>query len=504
MAVEQINPAEPHRSAEMDVKDTTNTTQLSREGSNEPSSTGEAPLVRRNWYQQLWDSLKTPGSAMQIITAALLAIAIGLAVSTTVTDIPEAVPVILEIPGSLWLRALRATVLPLIVVAMILAVQNLMSMDKGGGKLARFTILWYVGTTTLAIIISTILVDLVWRPLMTVADGATLQMTEEEEEDVAERGGMAAHDVVVQVFESFIPNNVAAALANDELLAVLVSAIVVGCLIKGPDSSLLRAVKEIEKIVMKIITFLIKLAPIGVFFLILSNLFTLNIEDIGQNLGVLVGGSIVNMAIHLFIVLPILYFILTRENFYTFWIKCSRSWITAWATASSAATMPVTLSVAAERGVPNTVAQFTIPLGTLVNMDGTAIYFPTVVVFLAATQGMPLNAGDYAIIVLLATLSSIATTPIPSSSLVLTLIIAESVGIPITGMYAVVVAIDWFIDRFRTMVNVSGDLIASKIMAKLTGITDDDVTNFAPGESVQRVMSEAGAAQHRQQSKEMV
>ena len=193
--------------------------------------------------------------------------------------------------------------LPLIVVAMILAVQNLMSMDKGGGKLARYTIFWYVGTTILAIIISTILVDLVWRPLMTVADGSTLQMTEEEEEDVAERGGMAAHDVIVQVFESFIPNNVASALANDELLAVLVSAIVVGCLIKGPDSSLLRAVKEIEKIVMKIITFLIKLAPIGVFFLILSNLFTLDIEDIGQNLGVLVGGSIVNMAIHMFIVL---------------------------------------------------------------------------------------------------------------------------------------------------------------------------------------------------------
>jgi hypothetical protein len=164
---------------------------------------------------------------------------------------------------------------------MILAVQNLMNMEKGGGKLARLTIIWYVSTTILAIIISTILVDLVWRPLMTVADGATLTMTEEEAEDVAERGGMAAH----------------------ELLAVLVSAIVVGCLIKGPDSSLLRAVKEIEKIVMKIITFLIKLAPIGVFFLILSNLFTLDIEDIGQNLGVLVGGSIVNMAIHMFIVL---------------------------------------------------------------------------------------------------------------------------------------------------------------------------------------------------------
>ena len=186
---------------------------------------------------------------------------------------------------------------------MILAVQNLMSMQAGGGKLARFTIMWYVGTTIIAIIISTILVDLVWRPLMTVADDETIALSEEEEADIKEKGGMAAHDVVVQVFESFVPNNVASALANDELLAVLVSAIVVGCLIKGPDSSILRAVREIEKIIMKIITFLIKLAPIGVFFLILSNLFTLDIEDIGQNLGVLVGGSIVNMAIHLWVVL---------------------------------------------------------------------------------------------------------------------------------------------------------------------------------------------------------
>lgn len=494
----------------MDIKGNaaTNMTQLSREGSNEPSTTaGDVPLVKRNWYQQLWDSFKTPGSAIQIIVAALIAIAIGLGVSTSVDNIPEAVPVILEIPGSLWLRALRATVLPLIVVAMILAVQNLKNMEAGGGKLARFTILWYVGTTIIAIVVSTILVDLVWRPLMTVADEATRAISEEDAADIEEKGGMAAHDVVVQVFESFIPNNVASALANDELLAVLVSAVVVGCLIKGPDSSLLRAVREIEKIVMKIITFLIKLAPIGVFFLILSNLFTLNISDIGQNLGVLVGASIANMAIHLFIVFPILYFIFLRGNFYTFWFKCARSWITAWATASSAATLPVTLSVAAERSVPNMVANFTIPLGTLINMDGTAIYFPTVVVFLAATQGMPLNAGDYAIIVLLATLSSIATTPIPSSSLVLTLIIAESVGIPITGMYAVVVAIDWLVDRFRTLVNVSGDLLASKVMAKLTGITDEDSADFAPNEQVQRVMSDAGMTQRintQHEAKEVV
>jgi len=113
----------------------------------------------------------------------------------------------------------------------------------------------------------------------------------------------------------------------------------------------------------------------------------------------------------------------------------------------------------------------------------TAIYFPVVVVFLAVTQGIELNAGDYTLIVLLSVLSSIATTPIPSSSLVLTVMIAGSVGIPITGMYAVVVAIDWFIDRFRTMLNVSSDLFCARVMEKITGITDEDNYDAAvPGQ----------------------
>jgi Na+/H+-dicarboxylate symporter len=107
-------------------------------------------------------------------------------------------------------------------------------------------------------------------------------------------------------------------------------------------------------------------------------------------------------------------------------------------------------------------------------MDGTAIYFPIVVVFLAATQGITLNAADYIVVILLSTLASIGTTPIPSSSLVLTVMIASSVGVPITGMYAVVVAIDWFLDRFRTAVNVSCDTFAAVVVTKITGITDEE------------------------------
>lgn len=117
-------------------------------------------------------------------------------------------------------------------------------------------------------------------------------------------------------------------------------------------------------------------------------------------------------------------------------------------------------------------------------MDGTAIYFRIVVVFLAATQGITLGATDYIIVIFLSTLASIGMTPIPSSSLVLVVMIAGSIGVPITGMYAVVVVIDWFLDRFRTAVNVSCDTFAAIILTNITGIVDEEGVVYDDGEAV--------------------
>jgi len=343
----------------------------------------------------------------------------------------------------------------------------------GGAVLARWTVGYYILTTLLAISISCVLTGLVWRPMFTVASEEARSLDNIEESDSQKTEEQEIHDVVLSMFESLIPGNVVNALATDSLLAVLIMAIVIGYLIEGPTSAIYRVTVEVERMITKIITFLIKIAPIGVFFLILPNLFRLDIASIGQNLGVLMGCALSGMGIHLFIVLPIIYFSFTRRNPYAYWIKCSPAWLTAWGTASSAATLSVTLKCAEERKVPNTVAKFSIPLGCLINMDGTAIYFPACVVFLAATQGHELTPADYVIICLLSTLASIGTTPIPSSSLVLTVMIASSVNVELTGMFAVIITIDWFIDRFRTMVNVSGDLFAAPIVAKMTKITDD-------------------------------
>ncbi|KAH8699436.1 Sodium:dicarboxylate symporter [Phaeosphaeriaceae sp. PMI808] len=432
--------------------------------------------VAKSEKKTFWQRVKEPGSVWQIIIAALLAIMIGLIVTTQVKEVHPAAIAITAIPGVLWLRALRAVVLPMIVTAMIQAIQRLRSMTQGdgkAGKLARWTIGYYVVTTIIAVTHSCILVGLVWSKLMQPVSGEQLNVSAKDKEIFEERKDVTIHQVVVDMFNSLIPQNIVDALATDSLLAVIVTAVVIGYVIK-PGGALMRAVEEIEVIIMRVITVLIYLAPIGVFHLIMPNLFRLDIAEIGLNLGILIGGTLAGMVLHLFIIIPIIFFAITRKNPYTIWAKCSPAWITAWGTASSAATLPVTIRCVLERGVPVTVTKFAVPLGCLINMDGTAIYFPIVVVFLAATQGITLNAADYIIVVLLSTLASIGTTPIPSSSLVLTVMIAQSVGVPITGMYAVVIAIDWFLDRFRTAVNVSCDTFAAIIVTKITGITDED------------------------------
>jgi Na+/H+-dicarboxylate symporter len=343
-----------------------------QQSSSIPSQNNEASFERdpnRKW----WYGIREPGHALQIVTAAILAIAIGMAVTSTVgsKNIPQAATVIIGIPGILWLRALRAVVLPLIICAMILAVQKLREMSTGGGaSVAKWAVGYYVLTTLLAIVHSTIAVAVGWIRLMQVMDPDDLKVTNKSDQDmIQERSSTKIHDVVKQMFESFIPQNIFSSLADDGLLAILITSVIVGYLLK-PGSPLLRVVKEVEEIVTTIITWLIKAAPIGVFFLILPNLFRLDIASIAQNLGVLIGSSLVGMFFHLFVVLPLLFFLFLRQNPYSYWMKNSPAWITAWGTASSAATLPVTMKCAKRRGIPDGLAKFTLPLGCLINMDG--------------------------------------------------------------------------------------------------------------------------------------
>ena len=258
---------------------------------------------------------------------------------------------------------------------MIIAVQRLRDMADGSGqKLAAWTVGYYVLTTVISIVMSCIMTALVWGPRFSVVSEETLNISESQQESADEKAETAEdnppHIVVKTLFQSFITQNIFFSFSNDELLAILIMAVIIGYLIKDKNSLFFRLVVELEGMIMRVITALIKLAPIGVFFLVLSNLMKLSIAEIGTNLGMLIAGTLGTMAIHVFIILPAIFFAFTRQNPYAFWIKISPAWITAWGSASSAATLPVTLRCAWAQKVPVTVYKFTCPLGCLINMDG--------------------------------------------------------------------------------------------------------------------------------------
>lgn len=251
---------------------------------------------------------------------------------------------------------------------MILAIQRLREVAKGGRALALWTVGYFVMTTLVAIVLSCIMVSLVWGPMFTTASDQELVMKNDTK--YPDKDAVPIEEAVAKMFESFVPDNIFKALVNNELLAILITSIIVGCLLPEGDSSLLRAVVEVERIITIIITELIKLAPIGIFFLILGNISELNMASVGKNVGFLIGSTLANMGIHLFVLIPIVFFAITRMNPYWYWLKNSSAWITAWGTASSAATLSVTLRCGRARGIPNTVCKFALPLGCLINMDG--------------------------------------------------------------------------------------------------------------------------------------
>lgn len=353
---------------------------------------------KRPW----WHPITKP--VVQMMVAAALAVIIGIVVAATVDDVPDAARALLAIPGDLWLRALKCIgmfdsescqsfsqlassgtykvltkettyiVVPLILSSLILAVQRLKQMSGHGALIAKWTLGYYLSFMLLAIAQSTAVSSLVWSRLFVRVESATVDLTSSTNSTFTAGGTntteVPPHEVVVQVFESLIPENIVEAIAADQrLLSVMVIALVIGYLLR-PTSVFIKVVKEVEELVAAAVVFLIRLAPIGVFFLVLPNLFILPLRDIGTNLGVLIGACLAGMFVHLFIVILVFYLLVVRENPFAFLLRIAPAWTEAWGSGSSAATLPVTMECVIEQKVPLLVTKFVVPLGVLINMDG--------------------------------------------------------------------------------------------------------------------------------------
>jgi Na+/H+-dicarboxylate symporter len=219
---------------------------------------------------------------------------------------------------------------------------------------------------------------------------------------------------------------------------------------------------------MGIVGMLINFTPIGIMSLVIVEVTkATNLWEILAQLGIFVVTVIVGILGHALIVYPVIYFAVCRESPLPVMKSCINQVLMAFATSSSAATLPVTITAVEAHGVHTEIARFVLPLGATVNMDGTAIYFPIAVIFLANFQGISLNAGEQVAVAFVSAFVSIGAAPIPSAGLVYLILIMSAVSIPVTESVSFVLAIDWFLDRCQTCCNVTGDTFGACMMHNL-------------------------------------
>ncbi|MEL7586354.1 MAG: dicarboxylate/amino acid:cation symporter [Prolixibacteraceae bacterium] len=391
----------------------------------------------------------------QILIALVLAVLFGYFMSGQVQYISWM--------GDLFLRALKMVIIPLILSSII---SGITSMGNGSnlGRLGLKTISFYLFTSFLAIITGMVLVNAI-RPGVGVDLGFTAQAGEIP----------VATGRVQDIFLNMIPDNIVAAMAEGQVLGVIIFAVIFGFYIMKLKPEHMNSLKTFFdaffEVMMKVTLFIIRFTPLGIFGLV-SREISLHSDQLGSiagSIAIYVFTVFTGLVIHMFIILPFLLKWLGRVKPYRHLKNMATPLLTAFSTASSSATLPLTMeAVEHKSGVSNKISSFTLPLGATINMNGTALYECVVVIFIAQVYGIDLSLGDQFLIIITALLTSIGAAGIPMASLVMITIILAAVKLPLEGI-GLILAVDRILDMFRTVVNVWGDTCAAVIIARSEG-----------------------------------
>ncbi|CAB9507186.1 Putative sodium-dependent excitatory amino acid transporter glt [Seminavis robusta] len=293
------------------------------------------------------------------------------------------------------------------------------------------------------------------------------------------------------VFTKLVTSNIFASFVEANFAAVVIFAIVFGAAlarvlqkkhISESESVFVKFLKEVDDVLLTLINWVIMVTPFAVLSLIANAIGAQdNLKESFENVGYLVAATSVAMIGQVFLVYVGLFAAFTRSNPFNYLKHLLPAQTTAFACSSSAATIPVTLQSVKDTGkVPDSVAKFVIPMGATINMDGSAIYFPCACVWLAILNGITPQFGDYVLLCVLATIGSAGTAPVPSASLVL-IITAYNTVFGTTGTpdgFSFILAIDWFMDRCRTVTNVTGDAVVAGLVAHGIANAEDDDSSF--------------------------
>ena len=401
---------------------------------------------------------KLSGLTKKIVLAMLLGAIFGILAKSFLSSFPRIENLIIfnlfELVGSLFISSLKMLVVPLVFVSLVSGIGSLR--DLGSlGKLGARTLMLYLLTTGVAVSVGLLLAD-IFEPgkglnLADAAGGFELEKTPS----------------LMDILTGIIPNNPVAAMAEGNMLQIIVFSILFGIgasASKKYGKKIFKAFDGLNAIITNIIFIIMSFAPYGVFCLIGKAFYSQGHEVIVS----MAEYVLVVIAAYLFHALGVFSFLIKyfcKLNPLIFFKKMRQVQIFAFSTSSSNATIPINLDTVVKRlGVKKSVASFTIPLGATINMDGTALYQAVAAVFIAQATGIALDLGAQITIVLTAVLASVGTAAVPGAGVVMLIIILEAINVPGQGI-ALILGVDRILDMCRTVVNVTGDATVATIVA---------------------------------------
>ncbi|MHC4781087.1 MAG: dicarboxylate/amino acid:cation symporter, partial [Planctomycetota bacterium] len=395
----------------------------------------------------------------------------------------------LEVGGEIFLRLLKMMVVPLVMASVmsgILGMGDVRKLGRPGG----YAILYYISTTILAVAVGLVVVNVV-RPGIGTVDEQTIESLKGEDgkaspkakilESLAETSELTKEEVA-EVFEELeggleseapsiwtilknlllmlFTDNLFSSAAETNLLPLIAFSIIFAGMLTTMGTrvkAITEMIGQVNDALMAFIMLLMKVAPLGIFCLVAARFGRAQAEgkflEVLSQTGWYVAAVLIGLAVHAFITLPLILWIFTRRNPYRFMYQMSEALLTAFSTASSSATLPITMRCAISKaGVSKRSTEFVLPLGATINMDGTALYEAVAAIFIAQAIGFPLGLLGQVTIAITATLAAIGAAGIPEAGLVTMIIVLNAVGLPVEYI-SLILAVDWLLDRFRTAVN---------------------------------------------------
>ena len=356
--------------------------------------------------------------------------------------------------NNLYLNVLKMIAIPIVFSSLYIAIAEL---DKSSSisKLTLSTIFTYLGTTSIAIFLGLFIANL-------TNPGIGVEAQTNNDFEIIEAPSL------VETFSNIIPSNFVAAFSSGNMLQIIFLSISLGYVsrlfIKNSESALLKSLKEVNKVFIKLINLIIDISPLIILFILIKSFSSLGFNLIYNLLNYFLTVIFV-LIVHLIFTYGFL-LVLIKENPIKLLSSIKKVLVFAFASSSSNATLPVTMETCKnELKIKPSIVSFVIPLGTTINMDGTAIMQGVATVFIAQMFGIDLGFIEYLLVIITATLASIGTAGIPSVGLITLGLVLNQVGLPMEGV-ALILGIDRLLDMSRTAINVTGDIIVTKLIAK--------------------------------------